>query len=139
MRREVKHIFLTNIEERKAYNLHVESSINVKDIMRVIIPKTTVDLLKVQKSKANGGKKKATKMPIYTQDPNFDVQQCQYYAFQLICKDTTIEYVVDGYLPFKYITAAFEDLIAHKDAIIRVGDALQINSDQPPASQEAEE
>ena len=28
-----------------------------------------------------------------------------FYAFQLICKDTTLEFVVDGYLPFKYITA----------------------------------
>lgn len=105
----------------------------------MIIPKSTVDLLKAQKSKQSGSKKKGAKSFSPPVDPNFDVQQCQYYAFQLICKDTTIEYVVDGYLPFKYITAAFEDLIAHKEAITRVGKKIEIVDESPEelASHEA--
>lgn len=34
-----------------------------------------------------------------------DVNSIHHYAFQLICKDATLEFVVDGYLQFKYITA----------------------------------
>ena len=110
---------------RKAYNLHIESTFAIEDLIRVIIPKTTVELLKAQKSSMNKHKKGGM-LPPHSPDPSFDLKQCQYYVFQLVCKDATVEYVVEGYLPFKYITAAFEDLIAQKDSINRVDEKILI-------------
>jgi len=130
LREEVIWKILTILEKRKAYNLHVESSFNVNDLIRIIIPKTTIDLLKVQKGGVST-KKKGSKSPLSSQDPNFNAQQCQYYVFQLVCKDTTIEYVVHGYLPFKYITAGFEDLIAQKDCIQKINKKIEILDEVP--------
>lgn len=65
--------------------------------------------------------------PLHTQDPNFNAQQCQYYVFQLVSKEKTVEYVVEGYLPFKYITAAFEDLISQKDSLAKINSRIAIH------------
>jgi hypothetical protein len=94
-----------------------------------VIPKTTIDLLKTQKPVANG--KKKSRGPLVKQDPNFNAMQCQYYVFQLVCKDVTVEYVVEGYLPFKYITAAFEDLVAQKDSISKINKRIEILQEYP--------
>jgi hypothetical protein len=94
-----------------------------------VIPKTTIDLLKTQKPVANG--KKKSRSPLMKQDPNFNPMHCQYYVFQLVCKDVTVEYVVEGYLPFKYITAAFEDLVAQKDSISKINKRIEILQEYP--------
>lgn len=91
-------------------------------------------MLKAQKPQTNG-KKKVSK-PSVQQDPAFNAQHCQYYVFQLVCKDCTVEYVVEGYLPFKYITAAFEDLVAQKESITRVNKRIEILQELPEEDEE---
>lgn len=121
--------------------MHVEGQFEISELIRVIIPKTTIDLLKAQKGSAGQTNKKkgkllvslihslGSKSPLSPQDANFNPQQCQYYVFQLVCKDKTVEYVVEGYLPFKYITAAFEDLINQRDSIARINERISIYQD----------
>lgn len=94
------------------------------------------------KTPDKNGKKKSAKSSMKpapsSKDPNFDAMQCQYYVFQLVWKDTTIEYVTEGYLPFKYITAAFEDLINQKDIISKVNKRITIFSQQVQADEQIE-
>jgi hypothetical protein len=120
--------------------LHVEAQFNIGELIRVIIPKTTLELLKIQKSPNSSLKvKKQSKSPLNVKDANFSVQQCQYYTFQLVCKDKTMEYVVEGYLPFKYITAAFEDLISQRDSTDKISKRIFIYEEQPSLVQPVEE
>lgn len=118
--------------------MHIESQFETDQLIRVIIPKATIDLLKLQKGSAGGSfKKNKGKSPLLAQDSNFNAQQCQYYSFQLVCKDKTSEYVVEGYLPFKYITAAFEDLIAQRESIERINSKIFIFEESPATHQGA--
>lgn len=123
----------------------METQFDINDVIKVIIPKSTIDLLKAQKndktSDQKGKKKsaKATSKPSSsTKDSTFDPMQCQYYVFQLVWKDTTIEYVTEGYLPFKYITAAFEDLINQKDIMSKVNKRITIFSQQIQINEQIE-
>ena len=81
---------------------------------------------------------KPNKGSTVSEDNNFDVMQWQNYVFQLVWKDKTIEYVTEGYLPFKYITAAFEDLINQKDILGKVNKRITILSQSAPVEDQIE-
>ena len=43
------------IDERPAHNTHIESILDSAEIIRLVIPKTTLDLLKAQKANSASG------------------------------------------------------------------------------------
>lgn len=132
---------LNELTLRVPGSLHIESVIYLEDIIKMLIPTETVDVLKVIKVihaaqlenfKCPGHSlhmTAAAKKLVKGIDNEKHVESClscKWYPYSIVCEDIALDFVAEGFLSFKYLSHGLDQLIQNKKLAKRLGSRISI-------------
>lgn len=126
-------------------NSHIESFIELSDVIKMVVPLETVDVLKILKIhwaaimenfKCPGhslNMSTAAKKLVKGADSQDHIDQClacKYFPFSIVCEDIALDFVASGFLSFKYMSQGLDHLLANKKLAKRLALRVEVISQE---------
>ena len=105
----------------------MESTINLKDVIKLLIPLETLQVLKIKKLLQPSVVQTSYNLTGYSLQANAQLKKmakgkdysdaclnCKYFPFSIVLKDMTLDFVAENFLNFKYLSQALDHLIGNK-------------------------
>ena len=114
---------------RSPQSIHIDQYIEIEDVIKLLIPTETVDVLKVNKIvqaqifenfKVPGHSlhmsSTAKKLVKGIDDDEYVAKcwNCKYFPHSFVCDKTAIDFIANGFLSFKYLSQGLEALFQNK-------------------------
>jgi len=132
---------LTQLSLKIPGNSHIESFIDLSDVIKLLIPTETVDVIKVNKivqasalenfkcpghSLVMSAAAKKLVKGIDNEEHVDKCVKCRYYPYSIVTEDTALDFIAQGFLSFKYLSQALDYLFQNKKLAKRLASWVEV-------------
>jgi hypothetical protein len=132
---------LTQLTLRIPGSYHYESVIELSDVIKLLVPQETVNVLRIQKlsqasvlenfkcpghSLVASAETKLMVKGIENKDHVDKCLNCKWFPYSVVCESTAIDFVAPGFLSFKYLSHGLDAVFNNKNMIKKLAGRIEM-------------